>query len=564
MKLKEKVKTFPTKPGVYLFKDAEETILYIGKARSIRKRVSSYFKKEKGEGKVKFLLKKARDIDFIVTDNEKEALLLEDTLIKKHKPRYNIELKDDKTYVSIKLSLNHSFPGISIIRRPLKDGAAYFGPYSSAKAARSTIDQIVEAFRIRSCKDAEFNNRVRPCLEFDLGRCSAPCVGKISKEEYLKSVNDTILLLKGSKKEVIKRLKEKMDNASGSQHYEEAARFRDLVKDMENSLIKQKVIFHGGGDQDAVGFARDKDMAVFCVLIMKGGLLQDKRIKIVKNAIVEEEEIILSFLMEYYLNDTALPDKILLPRRVEWISSLGSILADRFGKKVEIFIPKQGLVKELCELANKNAEEVLKFKKGRETQFGKVLENLRRKLNLPSTPEIIDCLDITNILGKAAYGALVSFVNGIPERSRYRLYGIRSIETPDDYSMMQEVIERRFSVLSLRALRQAQGERIMMSNDKPVVPDLLLVDGGKGQLNIARGVLDDLGFSDIPVASIAKADKKKDVSSEDNIYVVNRKNPVKFKKGSPELLLLKKIRDAAHKFGINAHRRKRSRSFFDA
>ena len=537
MKLTEKIKKFPAKPGVYLFKNEKGEVLYVGKAKSLRSRVGSYFKRPREAGsKTDFLLRRARDIDFIVTDSEKEALLLENTLIKKHNPRYNIMLKDDKTYVSIRLGLDHRFPGIGVLRRVLKDGAAYFGPFASSIAARETVDQVIKSFRIRTCSDREFANRVRPCLEFDLGRCSASCVGKISEGSYCECVNEALLFLKGSKKELVEKLKEKMDKASALMNYEEAARLRDAVSMIKETLERQKVVVHGGGDRDVIGLAREGNSVAVCILMVRGGILLDRRMKTGESFGVEDGRILESFILEHYVSGSEIPSQICISHQLEGMAAVQSILSERRHGAVRIAVPMRGLSLDMAKLAVKNAHETLKARVAVKWDVEERLKRLQRKLGLGRIPETIECLDISNLMGREAYGSLVTFVRGEPLKSLYRLYTIRTLATPDDYGMMREVLSRRFRPESTRP-----------------VPDLLLIDGGKGQLNVAKKVLGELSLDALPVAAIAKTPD----APHDRIFLPGRKNPLKFKRGSAEILLLERIRDEAHRFGITAHRKKR-------
>ncbi len=539
MNLLSKIKKFPTKPGIYLFKDKNDKILYVGKAKSLRARVNSYFKNPKEQtAKNKFLVKKAKDIDFIVTNTEKEALLLENTLIKKYKPRYNIQLKDDKTYVSIRVGLDHDFPGISITRRTPKDGSKYFGPYSSSTGARATMDQAIKAFKLRTCKDREFSNRVRHCLEFDIGRCSAPCVNKISKKAYQECVEECLLFLKGANQELLNRLKKRMQYASEAMQYEQAAQLRDVVLQIKETLAKQNVIKHGGGDEDYLGLAFVEKKAAICLLMMRQGILLDRRLNAGNEIQEEPAKIITSFLLSHYESGLDIPKHIYLSHKIENKQDHESILKDKSGHKVSLKVPQKGQARKLVELAVKNAEETLKYRGQESKNVEKVLKMLQKKLSLKQEPERIECLDITNLQGKQAYGSLVNFYRGKPDKNNYRLYSIRTLDTPDDYKMMYEVLFRRYSKLKQTSLP---------------IPDLLLIDGGKGQLGITKAVLSELGFQDLSVAAIAKGKQ----GEEDRIYLPNRKNPLKFTKASPALLLLKKIRDEAHRFGIFAHRRKR-------
>jgi len=548
MNLSDKIIQFPAKPGVYLFKNKKGEVLYVGKAISLRSRVGSYFTKPKEQGsKINFLLRRAEDIDFIITDNEKEALLLENTLIKKHRPRYNIQLRDDKTYVSVRLGLNHPFPGISILRRVLKDGAAYFGPFASSQAARETINWVIKSFRIRTCRDREFANRVRPCLEFDLGRCSAPCVGKISETEYGECVDEALMFLKGASQELIKRLQEKMQKASALMHYEEAARFRNTIENIKETLSRQKVVVHAGGNHDVVGLASEKGHVAICILMVRGGVLLDRRMHAVSAVEPDIGRILESFLLEHYASGSDIPPRVFCSHRLEGHFAIESILSERRGGPIRIVVPKRGVFLDMVRLAVKNAVETMKSRLSQGDEIERLLMRLQKKLRLPGTPETIECLDISNLMGREAYGSLVAFVRGRPEKSRYRLYTIRTLQTPNDYGMMREVLTRRFNPPLPPLEKGGKGGF--------EEPDLLLIDGGKGQLNIAKKVLSELGLQDIAIAAIAKSDEK----GKDQIFLPGRKNSVQFKRGSTEKLLLERIRDEAHRFGITAHRKKRVR-----
>lgn len=424
----------------------------------------------------------------------------------------------------------------------MKDGAQYFGPFASSTAARETVDQVIRSFRIRTCSDREFANRVRPCLEFDLGRCSAPCVGKISEKEYCECLNEAMLFLKGSRKELIKKLRQKMDKASASMQYEEATRLRDALAMIEETLSRQKVVVHGGGDRDVVGLAQDKERVAVCILMIRGGVLLDRRMHAVSAVDSKAEEILESFMLEHYVSGSEIPRQIHLSHRLESVESVKTILAERSGTPVHIVFPKRGMGREMTELAVKNANETLKARGAERKDIEDTLLKLQRKLKIHRIPETIECLDISNLMGREAYGSLVTFIRGEPEKSRYRLYTIRTLATPDDYGMMREALSRRFRVPPISVGHLSLSE-----------PDLLLIDGGKGQLNVAKRVLEELGLNDIFVVAIAKTPE----SPHDRIFLPGRKNPLKFRRGSAEILLLERIRDEAHRFGITAHRKKR-------
>lgn len=548
MDLSQKIKTFPRQPGVYLFRDARGQVLYVGKAKRLRDRVKSYFVPGRDERpQVTFLIRRTADIAVIVTDTEKEALLLENTLIKEHRPRYNISLRDDKSYTSIRIGVGHPFPNVALTRRIRKDGAVYFGPYNSAAAAREAVDLIVRAFCLRSCADVEFANRVRPCLKHDIGRCSAPCVGRISDGEYAARVEEAKLFLSGRSPELIRRLKEEMRGASSSLRYEEAARLRDVIALLRSLIERQKMVRHRGGDYDAVGLVREDGRAALCVLAVRGGTLLAARTWAVADAAGSDAALIEEFLLSHYRERGQIPSRLLLSERPEALLAIVEILSDCRGGRVAIGVPSRGELKKLVDLAVTNAREVL-VQRSDSVGVAATLERLGQRLGLPGTPERIECVDISNLSGREAVGSLVVFVGGEPRKTDYRIYNIRTLSTPDDYRMMREVIERRFGdVVSTAARAQAPLERPL--------PDLLLVDGGKGQLSIAARVLGEIGLS-FPVAAIAKGEKK---GHADQVFLPGRKNPLAMKRGSRELLLLMRIRDEAHRFGIKAHRRRREK-----
>lgn len=534
MKEKIDIKTIeglPQKPGVYIFKDKAGKIIYVGKAKDLRARVKSYFLRHDDRAQVEFLVKRARDVEYIVTDTEKEALLLENTLIKKHRPRYNIFLKDDKTYPSIKISMRDEFPGIYITRRVIKDGSTYFGPFTSSSACRELTEQVIICSKIRTCSNTVFANRMRPCLEYDLKRCTAPCVKKISKKSYDEQVKEAILLLKGQRRDILNKIKEKMRSASDRQDYESAAMFRDAIQRMHDAFEKQKVVGFRGSDADYIGVAMSGSKVCFAILEVRGGLLIGKREYLFKDVRLGLDEVVYDFLIQYYIGRDIIPNIYLSHLPIE---------KDFFQKVlVPISLPVKGKNKSLIDLATRNASDKIERDVDRGREYDDLAVQLAARLKLSHPPVVIECLDISNISGKDAYGSLICFENGTPNKSRYRLYSIRSMFTPDDYAMMREVLHRRF----------ADSDIVLSS------PDLLLVDGGKGQLNCAIQVLNELGV-DIPIASIAKA---KDSGCVDELYLPNRKDSLRFKKGNIVLLFLMRLRDEAHRFGIKAHRRRREK-----
>lgn len=551
MTLAEKAQTFPHTPGVYLFKDGEDKVIYVGKAIDLRNRISSYFVEGRDtRPQIEFLIKRAKDISFIVTDSEKEALLLENTLIKEHRPRYNIHLRDDKSYASIRIGIDHLSPAIAVARQIKKDGARYFGPYDSSPAAREAVDRIVRAFRIRTCRDTEFRNRIRPCLKFDIGRCSGPCCDKITKEDYAASITDAIRFLSGLDDELIADLQSKMDVASHAMKYEEAARLRDAIAMMQTIQEKQKVVRFDGGDIDAFGIAKIAGRACISVLEIRGGLLKRQLSFPFDSQQEITPEFIEEFLLRRYCDAAFIPRKLLFPIELPPLDALKSILSDRRQGVVELLTPQRGDLLDLVQLAVTNAEEQLKSRTASERDIS-ALEVIAMKLGITDPIHRIECLDISNLDGRDAVGSIVSFNDGLPDKKNYRIYNIQTLETPDDYGMIREVIERRF----------CSSER---SEDERPHPDLLLIDGGKGQLAIVARALEDAGV-ELMIAAIAKGrdkDGRKRARATDRIFIPGRMNPINFRNGSKELLLLMKIRDEAHRFGLKAHRKKREKRVF--
>lgn len=526
-------------------KDATGSVLYIGKAKSLKLRVQSYFRESSKERyQIEFLMQRTKDIEYLLTDTEKEALLLENTLIKKYQPRYNLFLRDDKSYASLKLTSAHPFPALYVTRHILKDDSLYFGPYVSALSLRKTKDFLISSFQLRTCSDREFANRSRPCLEYDIGRCSAPCVGKISRQEYSKQVEEVQLFLRGRHKELLKRLSLRMEQASKGLAYEEAARIRDLIHFIRETLQKQKMVHHNGDDYDCVGFCQTDSKTVFCVLMIRNGKLLEQKTFLFQRVAEETKEMMSHFLLQYYSFVPEIPPEIYLAEELKDQKEIIKILSDQKKAKVVIKVARRGEKKKMVDLAIQNAVSHLQQK----TSFEKISQQLQFHLSLEMEPWTIECVDISNLQGGQAVGALVCFQGGSPLKKHYRKFRIHFDEGPNDYAMMREVLTRRFK----RTLNvQTVDER-----EKWKLPDLLLVDGGKGQLEIARRVLSDLGLHQLPVIAIAKA---KNEESQDKIFVVGRKNPIPFSKSSKTLLYLMRIRDEAHRFGITYHRKLRSK-----
>jgi len=545
MDLATKVKSFPASPGVYLMKDSLGRIIYVGKALDLKKRVASYLGDRDKRYQVGFLMKRVADIDCLVTDNEKEALLLENTLIKKHRPRYNLQLKDDKSYVSIKLSLKDRFPRIYLTRQIKKDGSVYFGPYASAAAARETVEFIERYFRLRTCSDHELANRVRPCLQHQIHRCDAPCVGFIDPASYGALVHQVKIFLQGKKQDLVKILEGQMREQSGREEFEKAAVTRDLIGSIQETLEKQNVARHHWIDQDVVGFYREGERITFCLLMIREGKVWETRLFHLTGH-DEDEEILESFLVQFYSEDRFVPDEVLVPGPFPSQDSLIQILAERKETKVEILIPQRGDRSDLVELAFKNAREGFQSRSKKVEEVREVLGRLQDMLHLQNIPRRMECFDISNIGGKEAVGSLVAFVDGTPYKDGYRRFKIKTVDQADDFGMMKEVLRRRLT-------------HIESADTKWERPDLIVIDGGKGQLNAVIAVMNELNVTGIDLISLAK---EREGENQDKVFLPGRKNPVLLGRHSSLLHLLMHIRDEAHRFAISYHRRLRAKAFF--
>lgn len=540
---KARLDTLPDAPGVYLMKDREGEILYVGKAKSLRKRVRSYFSRATdSRWQIRFLMARVEELDIIVTDTEKEALILENTLIKEHRPRYNIDLRDDKTYFSLRMNMAEEFPRLTIIRKVERDGARYFGPYASASAAREALKQLYKLFPLRHYPLEICRRRKRPCLFYQLRQCSAPCHGLISAKEYRNLAEGAALFLEGKNRDLATVLQARMKEAADAQRYEEAARCRDLMRAVDLTVEKQKMVT-GGGDADVLGIFREGSDLSLSLLIVRGGKLIDSRNFIVTWEL-DDAEGISSFLNEYYSRDLPIPEEVLLPLPVDDAAALGELLTEKRGRRTTISSPRRGTKAELVRLAEKNADNALREHRERAAGAETVLAELQERLHLANLPRWIECYDISTIQGRFAVGSRVSFRDGKADKAGYRRYRIRTVPGADDFAMMHEVLSRRFR----RGI--AEGD----------LPDLIVVDGGIGQLNILTAVLRELAVAGVDTISLAKSRVMRDmageslVRSDERVFLPGRKNPVVLRQNSAALLLLARIRDEAHRFAITYHK----------
>lgn len=534
-RLRKKAQSLPQKAGIYFFKTQTGEVIYIGKARSLRNRVKSYFQ-QTSDAKIKKILSETWDVDFILTDSTKEAAFLENNFIRQHQPKYNLRLKDDKSFPYLKMTLREGFPALTLTRRVEEDGAKYYGPYSPAHRARQTSHLITKYFGVRTCQEAVPGKRKRPCLDYDLKLCSAPCVSYISEQDYRESVENARLFLEGKTEKLLSALKKKMRAAATRQEFEQAAHWRDLIHTIEEIKQRPKLISVRKEDIDIFGFIRENEYVAVYVFYMRAGrVIESEELYFPEKEETKVTEVLYSCLMNFYTNREDIPDKILLPFSPERKEELSKMLSKKRRKKIEITIPLKGKYKKLVDLASTNAEILMRKK----SEALSPLEEAKKIFELKALPVRIEGYDISNTGGDESVGSLVVFENGLPQKNDYRKYKIKSVEGPNDVASLQEVIRRRYTRLL---------------QEKAAFPDLILVDGGKGQLNAARTVLKELGLGHLPVVSLAK--------KEEIIFTPAHKNGIRLDKTSPVLMLFQSIRDESHRFALSFHRMRRSKKSF--
>ena len=548
--LEQKIDKLPTSPGVYLFKDRKGTILYVGKAGNIRHRVSSYFQRAgEKDAKTLTMVEKIADIETIVTDTEKEAFILENNLIKAHRPRYNVKLRDDKTYPLLKLSLGEEFPTLCIVRRAKKDGSLYFGPYPSATSLRKTLRLIRKLFPIRTCLDTKFTHRLRPCINYEMGRCVGPCCGNIDPVEYREMIQQVRMFLGGKDRALVEKLKRRMEEEAEQLHFETAAKIRDQVEYIVHVTERQKIVSHDFLDKDVIGFHRQDHKTILYPFFVRAGKLLGGKGFALPSSGLPDEEILSSFLHQYYREGKFIPEQILIPRAIPEQTFVEQWLTELRGKRVRLLIPLKGDKKHLLNMACENAEKFLLGETEMEKDREKVLEALREKLHLRRSPRRIEAFDISNLQGGYAVGSMVTFEGGEPFKERYRHFKIKTIAGADDYGMMYEVLLRRYK----KAVEEED------------LPDLVLLDGGRGQLNVAQEVFKEFQIKEVDLISLAKERTLQGSGSsgfqktEEKIFHPQYKEPLILGKNSPLLHLLDHIRDEAHRFAITYHKKVRGR-----
>lgn len=540
--LRLKLDALPTEPGVYLMKRGDGQIIYVGKAKNLRNRVRSYFQESAGDGRRQFkaLVRNIADFDYIITGTEQEALILEATQIKAHKPRYNILLKDDKTYPYIRIT-NEPFPRIFATRDVVRDGSRYLGPYSNYRAMHTTLDMLRKVFPVRSCDFQLPSDKVRLCLEYHIKRCEGPCEKLVDEGDYKKTVDSAVRFLRGQNSEVIKELQKHMEEAAAQMRFEKAARYRDQLRALESMRARQKVVFDDAVDRDVLGIARHGDEACCSVLEIREGRLLGKKHHFLGGVMESSnEEILSAFARQFYLQSDFVPPEIHLPALPADADEIAAWLSQKTEGKVELATPQRGAKAQMLEMAEKNAAQMLAERQHkREMMRDRIPQSifaLQRDLQLEHLPRRIEGIDISNFQGSDSVGSLVCFIDGQAKRSQYRYFKIRDLDQPDDYASIHQVVHRRFRGL------QERGEAF---------PDLLLIDGGKGQLASAVEALRELGIENQPVLGIAKRFEE--------VFLPGQSKPRLLPKTSASLRLLQMLRDEAHRFALKNHRQQRSK-----
>ncbi len=536
--LQSKLDNLPVSPGVYLFKNADGKIIYVGKALSLRSRVRSYFQESRAlDTKTEHLVAEISDLETILVDNEVEALILESTLVKRNQPRYNVNLKDDKSFPYLKLTVNEPFPRVFITRRMKQDGALYFGPFLPASYARQTIRLINRYFKLRTCNLPIDGSLSRPCLDYQMKRCLGPCVaGLCSRDEYLRAVEDVKLLLSGKTDSLIRELENRMDKASEDLRYEAAAMYRDWIAMVRDMSEQQKMILEGEDDTDLFGLHQEGKQLAMAVFAMRGGRIVGRREFYWEDMLsFDPGDFLSAALKQYYLQDTFTPKEILIPADIEEADALEAWLTARKGRKVHIRSPRRGLKAGLLDLVTRNAQMAF------ETRFRilkprgeELLRPLQEALGLRALPRLIEAFDISHTQGADTVASMVVCENGEMKRKDYRKFKIESVKGPDDFASMREVVHRHYEDV--------------LEGDGGAMPDLVLIDGGKGQLSAAIAALSDLGMEDQAAAAIAKR--------EELLFVPDSDEPIVLSHESPILHLIQMIRDEAHRFAVSYHRKR--------
>ena len=552
--IKRRLRAVPDGPGVYLFRDHRAQVIYVGKALRLRDRLRSYFTPGYGEtARVAELVRKVYDFEFVTTANEVEALVLECNLIKNYRPRFNIRLKDDKNYLYLKLPITEEFPRVHYSRRVQKDGAQYFGPYTSAQSLRGTVKSIRQLLPFRTCSDEIFKQG-KVCLDFHIKRCPGPCERRISSEDYKARIHEVALFMEGRSDVLVHELKDRMESSAGRLDFENAARYRDQLQSIEKIADRQRVLTRGRDDEDLIAYARSGEQVfVEVAYVRQGKMIGHDGHALDGAGEAAESELLRGFMLQYYASATHIPRVVIVPGAVEEPDLLTGWLTERRGGPVTIEVPQRGrkraLVTQLGETAKQELEQLRIQADYDRSRTEPMLAALAEALGLEAPPKRIECYDISNIQGDSAVGAMVVFEDGRPRNDHYRHFKIKFVPGPNDFAMLQEVLRRRLERLESAQRREdaeVVGDRSFTSR-----PDLILIDGGKGQLSAALEVLESAGYADIPTFALAK--------EHEEIFAPGRSEPIVQERNSPGMFLVQRIRDEAHRFAITHHRKVRAR-----
>ncbi len=564
--LQATLKRLPDRPGVYLLKDERGDVIYVGKAQSLRNRVRSYWQKQATPRamadvhRIREVIGRVADVEYTLTDSVSEALLLEANLIKRYRPRFNVRLKDDKSYPYIKVTLADDFPRIERTRKLVNDGSRYFGPYASASSVDEAMNLVRRLFPFRTCTiDIRDGERAlqRPCLLYHIKRCQGPCIEAISKEDYRADIEQVELFLEGRQETVVRALRKEMDVAAGAMEYERAATLRDKVRAIERTMESQKMAAFARTELDLVGMARQDNQAALQLFVIRNGTMVGRDVYLVDaTREAADDEVLRAFLEQYYARASSVPREVYVPFALADAGDLERFLSERRGTGVRLHVPQRGEKRELMALATRNAGETLAREQARWlADQGKTLaalEQLAEALGLPGPPMRIECYDISNFQGSESVGSMVVFEEGRPRTGEYRRFRIRTVQGPNDFASHQEVLRRRFRLTKT-------GDEGSDEERRWAMPDLVIVDGGKGQVSAAKEVLDELGLHDLPLAGLAK--------EREELFLPGRSEPILLPPTSSALYLVQRLRDEAHRFAITYHRDLRAkrtvRSAFD-
>jgi excinuclease ABC subunit C len=558
--LAAKLDSLPKAPGCYLFKDKAGEVVYVGKAKTLRSRVKSYFQESGSDERyfIPILRRIVRDLETVVTSTEKEAAVLENDLIKQHKPRFNVKLRDDKDFLCIRIDVQKDWPRLETVRRPSQDGARYFGPYHSATSARRTLHLVNKHFQLRTCSDAELASRRRPCLQYQIKRCPAPCVIPVDRAWYGEQVRSVALFLEGRHDELTGELTERMRDASSHMEFELAAIYRDQLRAVDAVREEQRVVAVKDADQDVVGIYREGSLVEVLVLQARAGHVKDTLSFSLRGVELPDEEVLSGFLAQYYGEAAQaaelIPDEILLPLLPDGAEGVAEWLGELRGKKVALLVPQRGPRVDLIHMATENAAHAFREKQRSSDDIEGRLEELRDRLRLPTLPRRIECCDISHLGGGDTVGSIVSLADGLPDRKRYRSFHVKGVADGDDYAAMYEVLARRFrrgkaAQLAGAGAGDPETEEAAGKAGTWDLPDLFVVDGGRGQLKVALSAAGDLGLFDLPIVGLAK--ERETAAGEkmvDRVYLPGQKNGIPLRSTSSALFFLARARDEAHRF----------------